>query len=373
MAGFSRLLASTFAGVVEHSRNYSCSPLSASSSQQNHRMSPLPRRTFVQQTLLVALTAGLRSPVSAAEKLPPAPDKTTNPAHRPRLPRVTAPYVNIYKPGADVYTLPTVTSRDGLHTYTQGVTYPDWRVNDHTFIKDPSGRWHCFGITRPWVSGDNGHAGEGLCFHAVAPEGTFAQTVTFQSWRDLPKINVAGSGWAPTVVKIGDEYSLIGSHLGRATSRDLHTWKNAGKLTAKGGNRDPHIVRLGDTYYLLRCADNGIVLVTSTDFVNWSEPKLIFKPEKPSQHTESPFLVAHEGLFYLFWTLWDTADKTTSGYCPRTYVYCSDNPADFRGRPLLTEFTAHAPEIIQDEDGQWFLSSADYPHRGINVAPLIWE
>ncbi|MDA3925379.1 MAG: hypothetical protein PF904_11845 [Kiritimatiellae bacterium] len=35
--------------------------------------------------------------------------------------------------------------------------------------------------------------------------------------------------------------------------------------------------------------------------------------------------------------------------------------------------TVHAPEIIQDERGQWFISSADHPHRGVSVAPLVWE
>jgi hypothetical protein len=81
----------------------------------------------------------------------------------------------------------------------------------------------------------------------------------------------------------------------------------------------------------------------------------------------------YDGLFYLFWTLWDTADKTTSGYCPRTYVHCSQSPLDFHDKPVLAEYTVHAPEIIQDETGQWFTSSADHPHRGISIAPLIWE
>lgn len=114
-------------------------------------------------------------------------------------------------------------------------------------------------------------------------------------------------------------------------------------------------------------------MVTSTDFVNWSDPVTIFKPEKESYQTESPFLVPYEGLFYLFWTLWDTDDLSTSGYCPRSYVYCSESPLDFHGKPLVTEITAHAPEVIQDEDGQWFISSTDYPNRGISVAPFVWK
>jgi len=40
---------------------------------------------------------------------------------------------------------------------------------------------------------------------------------------------------------------------------------------------------------------------------------------------------------------------------------------------VLAEFTVHAPEIIQDESGQWYMSSVDHPHRGVSVAPLAWE
>lgn len=293
--------------------------------------------------------------------------------HNIRVPGVTGRWINIYKPQPDIYTLPTVIAPDGDISYIQGETYPDWRTNDHTFIRDDGGRWHCFGITRPWTAGDNSHAGEGLCFHAIAPEGTFAQAATFQSWRDLPKISVGDCGWAPAAIKIGQEYCLIGSHLGRVASVDLMSWTDQGIMNVKGGDdRDPYTMYWNGTYYLLRCNGNGINLVTSKDFLNWSDPRVIFKPEKESYQTESPVIIPYEGLFYLFWTLWDTEDKTTSGYCPRTYVYCSESPEDFHGRPQVTELTVHAPEIIRDESGQWFISSADFPHRGVSVIPLVW-
>ena len=326
-------------------------------------MSHLSRRQLLKGSLVAATAAGIPRLARAADA----------PSRLARLPRVAGPVVNIYKPEADVYTLPTVSTSDGHITYTQGARYPDWRTNDHTFIKGADNRWHCFGITKPWTAGDNGHGGEGLCFHAVAPEGSFAQACTFQAWRDLPKLAVGDCGWAPAAVKIGHEYSLIGSHLGRATSQDLLAWTDQGKLTAKGDGRDPYLMRWDDTWYLLRCAGNGISLVTSTDFLNWTDPVIIYQPARASYQTESPVMIPHDGRFYLFWTLWDTADKTTSGYCPRSYVHCSETPLDFRNKPVLAEFTVHAPEIIQDEGGQWFISSTDHPHRGVSVAPLVWE
>ena len=326
-------------------------------------MTHLSRRKLLQGALVAAGAAGIPQVARGAA---PAP-------RQPRIPRVAGPFINIYKPQPDVYTLPTVRTADGHFTYTRGASYPDWRTNDHTFIKDGSNRWHCFGITRPWEAGDNGHSGEGLCFHALAPLGSFAQACTFQAWRDLPKISVGDCGWAPAALKIGPEYALIGSHLGRATSTDLLEWTDQGKLNAKGGNRDPYVMLWDHTYYLLRCDGNGVSLVTSTDFINWSDPVTIYQPAIASHQTESPVIIAHEGWFYLFWTLWDTADKTTSGYCPRTFVHGSQTPTNFTGKPAIAEFTVHAPEIIQDESGQWFISSADYPHRGVSVAPLVWE
>jgi len=329
--------------------------------------SPLSRRTWLKGSLLSLAAAGAQR----RSLLAAGPAKSIR---SPRVPRVADRFVHIYKPEADVYTLPTVTSKpaDGSFTYTQGARYPDWRTNDHTFIQGPDQRWHCFGITKPWMNGDNGHAGEGLCFHAIAPEGTFAQALQFQSWKDLPKIDVAGCGWAPTSIRIGDEYSLIGSRLGRATSTDLLKWTDQGRLDIQGGNRDPQVRLLNGTYYLVRCAANGINLVTSKDFIHWSEPKVIYRPPQATWQTESPSLIPYGGLFYLFWTLWDTADPTTGGYCPRSYVICSESPDDFHDRPVLAGYTVHAPEIVES-DGQWFMSTAEHPNRGISVAPLVWE
>jgi len=54
-------------------------------------------------------------------------------------------------------------------------------------------------------------------------------------------------------------------------------------------------------------------------------------------------------------------------------VYGSEDPLDFHGSPLLTELTTHAPEIFQGEDKRWYISSAQYPKRGINVARLSWK
>jgi hypothetical protein len=136
----------------------------------------LPTRRSFLGSLAAMGAVGIRHGSRAAEAPAIASAGSTR---NPPIPKVAAPLVNIYKPQADVFTLPTVRSaeKDGGIVYAQGKTYQDWRTNDHTFIKDRANRWHCFGITKPWISGDNGHAGEGMCFHAVAPEGTLGQAI----------------------------------------------------------------------------------------------------------------------------------------------------------------------------------------------------
>ena len=324
----------------------------------------------MKHTFLIALLLASLTVIYSADT--PAPI----PAGRCFVPKVVGDFVLIYKPQPDVYSGPSTAH------YTNGVTYSNWRPNDHTFIKGHDGRWHCFGITKPHGApgAAQHHEAEGVAFHAVAPVGSFA-AVAFKPhvWSDWPKITVGDCGWAPFILKIGREYTIIGSHLGRSTSLDLNTWTDRGKLPIKGYGRDPNVLYCNKTYYLYRCATNGVSLATSADFTTWSDPVIIFKPAIATHQTESPSVIPYAGRFYLFWCLWDRTDPSICdhgaqpGYCARTYVYCSDKPDDFRNAPLVARLRAHAPEIFQDEQGQWYISSADWPQRGVSVAPLAWE
>ena len=286
------------------------------------------------------------------------------------VPRLAGDYVPIYQPRPDVYI-----GRTTAH-FTNGVTYAEWRPNDHTFIKGPDRRWHCFGITKPEGPAGAGdcHEAEGTTFHAVAPEGDFAD-VAFKpdAWRDAPKFHVGDCGWAPFILRVAEGYAIVGSSLGWATSPDLYAWTNRGPLKAKGKGRDASIFRWNGTNHLYRCAGNGVSLIVSTNLTDWSEPVEVFKPSTASFQCESPSVVAYAEKFYLFWCLWDTLDPIRCAYCPRTFVHVSDTPAEFRGAPLVAELQAHAPEIFQDEAGRWYISSADHPRRGVQVAPLSWE
>lgn len=287
------------------------------------------------------------------------------------VPVIVGDYIRIYHPQPDIYT-----GSDTLH-YHPGTVYQHWQPNDHTFAKGPDGRWHCFGITRPCdCEDDRVHEGEGLCFHAVAPPGPLADALEPDSWIDQPKLDVSGCGWAPVIVKIGDVYSIIGSGVGRAESADLYHWTDKGKLAVKGGNRDPNVLFWDSVYYLVRCNNSSVLLTTSADFVEWSEPVEIFVSERPTRNCESPILLHYDKWFYLFWCLWDScppAGEKLLTYDHRTYVYASDTPFDFQDREPIAQLNAHAPEVFQDEAGDWFISSAEHPQRGINLARLEWR
>ena len=66
---------------------------------------------------------------------------------RPAIPEIAGDYVLIYKPQPDVYT-----GKDTKH-YKAGQRYTNWQPNDHTFIKGPDNRWHCF-ARLVWKSGN---------------------------------------------------------------------------------------------------------------------------------------------------------------------------------------------------------------------------
>ena len=109
---------------------------------------------------------------------------------------------------------------------------------------------------------------------------------------------------------------------------------------------------------------------TSKDLLDWSPAQTILQ-----MAPESPSLVCFDGTFYLFvcgWNgIWD--HKTVQGaYQHQSCVYQSDDPLEFDGR-AVAHLESHAPEIFQGEDGQWYISSAEWPERGVSIATLEWK
>jgi acetyl esterase/lipase len=309
---------------------------------------------------------------------------TTKSVPVPAPPRISGPYVHVYAPGADVFPGPD------SENFRTGRSYAEWIPNDHAILKGTDGRWHALGITHPKPRdydppryGKDVHEAEWLLFHAVSPKGKLKEHLQEGAWRDAKKVLAPAARpgeikecHAPFIVQKDGIYHMIygPNPLRMATSSDLYDWKPVGALfTQKGGARDPSIIRHGNQYILLYVTGNTILARTSSDLRNWSaEAAEIFRMRRGGD-PESPTIVERDGQFYLFWCLWDAADMVNGAYDNRTFVYRSANPMDFRDAPCVAQLQAHAPEVFRDEDGDWFISSVEWPKRGVSIAPLVWK
>lgn len=295
-----------------------------------------------------------------------------------KLPKIVGEYVTVYRPQGDRFPGPDT------RELKAGKLYDEWVPNDHAIIKGSDGCWHAFGITHPLTSTEAVHEGEFQSFHAMAPKGPVKSALREGAWRDLPKVLPPSErpgeplpNHAPYIVpKDGFYWMIYGpSPIRLATSKDLMHWTPKGALfQEEHGARDPSVLFWDGTYYVVFCTQDRVSVRTSKDLLEWSPSKTILRM-KEGVAPESPSLVRVDGTFYLFvcgWNgIWDR--KTVQGaYQHQTYVYQSDNPLRFDGPPVA-RLEAHAPEIFQGEDSQWYISSAEWPARGVSIAKLAWK
>jgi beta-fructofuranosidase len=294
------------------------------------------------------------------------------------VPKISGDYMHVYQPAGDVFPGPSIPPLEA------GRRYEDWVANDHCFVKDDQGRWHAFGITHPESGLENVHAGEWQSFHAVAPKGTLKDVMRAGAWKDEPKIlppaerpGEIPENHAPCIERIDGVYKMIygPTPLRVATSTDLYRWTPRGPLVNSLITRDPNLFRWNDTWHILTCGNFEVRMATLTDFSTCGESRIIMHA-KEGVAPESPTLLRHAGTFYLFVCdfdgVWDKKD-IQGAYQHITRVYQSDDPYHFDAAREIAQLHAHAPEIFQGEDGEWYISSAEWPHRGVSIAPLTWE
>jgi hypothetical protein len=162
----------------------------------------------------------------------------------------------------------------------------------------------------------------------------------------------------------------------------LESWHEA-PCTLTGGPlnavmRDQMIFRLDDDTWLLyatarRGGEGAVAVCVSENLLDWRFVRFALRTtpaagkQPPWSATESPFVFAHGGAYWLSFTY------TTSGRGPRDYhdtlLFRSANPFDFgvyTGDPAEPAATleAHAPEYPVDPDtGQWYVTSCGW-HGG---------
>ncbi|MCA9417491.1 MAG: hypothetical protein KC917_14520 [Candidatus Omnitrophica bacterium] len=294
------------------------------------------------------------------------------------VPKIAGDYVNIYQPAGDAFQGP---SDEPLEA---GIYYEDWVANDHCFVRDEGGRWHLFGITHPESGLENVHAGEYQSFHALAPEGSLSQTLSVGAWKDQPKVlppkerpGERPENHAPSIVQVEGVYHMIygPTPLRHATSNDLYDWKPQGPLKNSIVSRDPCLFFWENEWHVLTCGVFDVRMAVLRNFSNCEEPRVIFE-HASGVDPESPTLIQRDGTFYLFvcdWNgVWDKKDLW-GAYQHLTRVYRSDDPFHFETENEIAQIDAHAPEIIRGEkENEWFISSAEWPYRGVSIAPLVW-
>jgi beta-fructofuranosidase len=326
-----------------------------------------------REKLVRAVTPHLDFTDEAARQPPPAAA-----SEKTAIPRIDGPYVHIYKPGGDIFPGPDTA------TLKAGQYYEEWVPNDHCVIKDSDGQWHAFGITHPRTDFDEVHAGESQSFHAVAPKGNLKDVLIEGAWKDQPKVlpvstrpDEIEAHHAPYIVRQEGLYRMLygPTPLRSALSQDLYDWEPQGVLLDAPAGRDPSVIVWDGAYHIMVCGQNEVLMARSQDLVTCTAARRILNmPDGIAP--ESPSIVRYNGNFYLFVCGWDgkwDRQDLNGAYQHLTYVYQSDDPYVFDAEREVARLDAHAPEIVQDEEGNWYISSAQWPYRGVSIAPLVWE
>jgi beta-fructofuranosidase len=292
-------------------------------------------------------------------------------------------FVWVYKPSGDIFFGPDT------ENLKEGEWYDEWVPNDHTFVKADDGKWHIIGITHPLVMTDplqkGIHEGEFASFHAVSTATGFKGTLEEGHYSDEPKILPPGdrpgeplANHAPYVVMKDGLYQMVygPSPLRLAVSSDLYEWEPRGNLFfEEDGARDPNLLYHDGMYYMVFCGEKSVRLRESKDLLTWNEPVTIF--ESKSFDPESPSLLHFNNAFYLFVCSWDgiwDQKEIVGAYQHKTYVLHSDDMYNFGvdDEKKIATLNAHAPEIFRDEEGDWYISSVEWPNRGVSVDRLKW-
>jgi hypothetical protein len=116
---------------------------------------------------------------------------------------------------------------------------------------------------------------------------------------------------------------------------------------------------------------------TSIDLRNWCEPRVVFDEGKPDDPgVESPFVVKRGKHYYLFLSARPWHVPNNNGGVD---VFRSQSP--FFWDPVkghVARFPkartgSHAPEIIHDLDGKWYLTRVGHDAGGFWIAPIVWN
>ena len=281
------------------------------------------------------------------------------------------------------------------YTYSSGEGAGEHEVVDHAIFQSADGAWHLWACVRGlrigrllyhWEGESLEHGPwqpRGVAMRAEAAYGESINDFYGEEWIQAPHVIVADGTYYMFYgghnTEMGEcQICLAVSADGRAFSRHTDARGFSRVFTGPGEARDPMVLRVGDRYHCYYCGhDTGsrrpckVYCRTSDDLVTWSDYREVSWGGHSSGvgpwSAECPFVVHHEGYYYLF---------RTSEYRPpaRTHVYRSRDPFDFglgTDAKWVTTLRVAAPEIVQLDD-QYYISTVEDLKGGVKLARLKW-
>ena len=262
-----------------------------------------------------------------------------------------------------------------------------WFINDHCFVIDREGTVHFLGINNPYPEDLNQ-------LYVVHPFLGHAVTKNpLESWeRKADALDDSGESrylGAAYVVWLEDQRcyvmlfeSKIDGHrvLELAYSEDLYKWERSRQKILSNlpeTTRDPCIVQMEDSrFFIYLCTPNpegsSITVTETRDFKTFEHTRICLNLKDGVTYggMESPLMIRHNGLFYLFFT-----------YAHRHYyeeiVCVSDKPDEFSMDRVVTTLYGHACELLNWQ-GKTYISSCgpedsqNLNNHGLYLAELRW-
>ena len=245
---------------------------------------------------------------------------------------------------------------------------------DHSIIWcETNKKWHLYGIIDPTH----------VFIHLTA------DSLNQENWERQEDFTYNGRAiWAPHIIEHENLYYMFFTAINEpreirlAISSDCHKWKFVDQPLIAWKNehtenmkaKDPMIFYNEDKeqwiMYVSMMKDDKHWVVgyaTSKDLYKWSEPNICFDENTEEPGVESAFVVKKDGLYYLFLSArpWPNGAEE---------VFVSDTPYYFDAKNIVKSWNPwHAAEVIQDHDGQWYLTRSSGTEQDFRIAPLHWN
>lgn len=280
-------------------------------------------------------------------------------------------------------------------------------MNDHTVIRGADGKWHVIGISGNGDGYENSFASASMT------------SLTSGTWTEGPVLAQYSAGgqplnaWAPHAISVGGTTYLFyrSNRAGVAnntsggntvevdstTDSTLASWTRRSDITVSGlkdAFRDPMVFPYNGGYVMYTTAiENGVNFLasyTSTNLLNWTYAGRALTLSGSAttaawSSVESPFVFKYGSFYYLSTTI---TDSSAAKYHD-TFIFRSANPMDFGdfngvsntgAGTFVTKLPVHAPEYVQDTNGQWYITTAGWQNQslyseaahGVAIAPLAF-